>query len=218
MITAKVDTHAVTRMLTDLQRKQIPFTTMTGLNAIAFQVQRAERDAFANIFAHPRPFTQRSVLVTKASKSKLVATVFVRPEVASYLLPYETGGTHVVPGQSLLVPVDAKLDQYGQFTQSQLRRLNALANDPQSGVFFGVVHGVRGYWVRAKPARKARRAKGVAASPIAPPKLTLLARIEQPGPVTEHLEFVSRGTVLASKAAPAAFEAALQVALATARP
>ena len=116
MISISVDTRAVSRMLSDLQRKQLPYATSLALNDVAFTVQNAERAAFSIVFKNPRPFTAKSVLVTKATKSKLQSSVFVRPEVAAYLAPYEFGGSHVVPGKQQLVPVKMRLDQYGQLT------------------------------------------------------------------------------------------------------
>jgi hypothetical protein len=211
MIKVTFDTRAVRRMLSDLQAKQIPFATATALNDVAFKVQRAERVAIPQVFNKPRPFTQRSVLVTKATKANLTSTVFIRSEVASYLDPYEFGGLHVVPGKLLLDPIALRLDQYGQLTRTQVGKLNAAANDPNSGTFLGTVHNIYGYWQRVGSGMITKRGN------LRQLGLRLLAKLEQPGSVKEHLNFTSRGEDLGVKELPDAFTAAMGRALATAR-
>ncbi len=221
MLSIKVDTSAVKRMLTDLQRKQLPFAAATALNDVAFQVRTVELLQVRNTFENPRPFTANSVQVNKARKNALSAMIFIRPEVATYLQPYETGGTHVVPGKAQLVPIHMRLDQYGQITKSTLARLNALANDPSSNVFFGTVHNVTGYWMRLKAPRAAaplmHRGKQVA-GPVKPPvRLQLIAEIEAPKPVREHLNFVKTAEQWALATWPKALERAMAAALASAK-
>ncbi len=221
-MTVKVDTRPVSRLLTSIQRKQVPFAAATALNDVAFQTRTVELLQVRNTFAHPRPFTAKAVQVDKATKSKLTASVFIRPEVATYLAPYEFGGTHVVPGNAQLVPIHMRLDQYGQITKTTLAKLNAMADDPKSGVFFAEIHGVRGYWLRLKAARAAaplmRRGKQVA-GPVKPPqRLQLVAEIEAPMAVVHHLDFMKTGEHWARVAFPKAMERAMATALATARP
>jgi hypothetical protein len=211
MIKVTFDTRAVRRMLSDLQAKQIPFATAMALNDVTFKVQRAERLAIPQVFNNPRPFTQRSVLVTKATKASLTSTVFIRSEVASYLDPYEFGGLHVVPGKLLLDPIALRLDQYGQLTRTQVSKLNAAANDPNSGIFLGTVHNIYGYWQRVGSGMITKRGN------LRQLGLRLLAKLEQPGSVKEHLNFTSRGEDLGVKELPDAFTAAMGRALATAR-
>ena len=223
-LTITVDTRAVSRMLTELQKKQLPYATSQALNRVAFAAQLHERLSIKQTFRQPRPFTQRSVLVGKATKSNLAATVSVRPEVAKYLAPYEFGGLHMVPGKALLVPVHMRLDQYGQLTRTSVARLNAMAADKTSGVFFAEIHGVRGYWQRPKQARGAQRtgghgtkgklngsAQGRKAS------LTLLAKVERPGPVHEHLNFVHTALQVVHELWPDELHAAIAAAVRSAR-
>ena len=216
MFSVGVDTRAVTKLLSNLQAKQLPFAISTALNDVAFTTQAAERAALPSVFHNPRPFTRKSVMVGEATKAKLEASVFIRPDVAAYLAPYEFGGVHVVPGAAQLVPVHIRLDQYGQITQTTLKRLNALAADPGSGVFFGEVHGVRGYWLRPKVRFDAKRAAKGQKQPRA--RLTLIAKVEQPVTVHEHLDFVANATHQAVAAWPGAFQRAMAKAIATARP
>lgn len=204
MITLKIDTHAATKALTEAARKQIPFAMAKAVNQIAFEVQRAERAAMTEVFAHPRPFTQKSVLVTKATKASPIATVFIKPEVAKYLAPYEFGGKHELPGKGtiLLNPKNIRLDQYGQI-RGKPRAIGDKAN-----VFAGVVQTksgpVWGFWQRMKGKRGG-------------PRLKLLARSGEALTVKKRLGFDQTARVIVAKDAGRVFEAALDAALRSAR-
>ena len=216
MLTISVDTSRVQKMLTTLQAKQLPFATSLALNSMAFDIMRAERKAFGSIFEHPRPFTANSPIVpaaTKATRKRLSVVIAVRPEAVPYLLPYEQGGTHVIPGKLLLDPEAIKLDRYGQLTRKQVANLNQAANDPKvSGIFLGTVHGIYGYWQRTGSGVITKHGN------LRTLGLRLLARLEQPGPVFKHLDFGRRGIALVPQIAGPAFDVALAKALATANP
>ena len=214
-LTIKLDARAASRMLSDLQKKQLPFATMTALNDVAFSAQASERAAFGSFFRSPRPFTEKSVMVSKAKKGTLISRVFIRPEVSSYLEPFEFGGAHVVPGKLQLVPVFMRLDQFGQIRQATLKKLNELANDPASGVFFGEVHGVRGYWMRPKVRFDPKRAAKGKAQPRA--HLKLIAEVEAPTQVTEHLDFIQNASHQVVKAWPEAIQRGMAKAIASAK-
>ena len=196
------DVRRVERQLSDIARKQLPFAVAKAVNDVAFQVQRAERDNLKRVLKNPRPFTQRSVVVEKATKARPTATVKIRPEVARYLAPYEFGGTHELPGKGLLNPKGVRLDQYGQLTRGKVKTLAA-----QRNVFVGTVQTekgpVKGFWQRAG-GRKGGRLK-------------LLVRFGEALPVTKRLNFRVTAQDAAKRAFPAALRAALDRALATAR-
>ena len=216
----KVETGAATRMLTELQRKQIPFAASRALNQVAFELQLHERLSIKQTFKTPRPFTQRSVLVTQARKTNLSATVFIRPEVARYLAPYEFGGVHVVPGKAQLVPINLRLDQYGQLTKATLAKLNEASHEKDSGVFFGRVGKTVGYWMRLKPPAAPttkRRGKTIYGPVKPPPRLKLLGEIEHPVEVHGHLDFEKTAREIVHDNWPDAFERAIASALASAR-
>ena len=193
-INVAADIRKATATLTALERKQIPYATMLALNDVAFQVRKAETDAIPSVLRNPRPFTRKSVQVDKANKSSLTARVFIRPEVAKYLAPYEFGGRHVLPSRALLNPKNIRLDQYGQLGRTAIARLAAKPN-----VFKGQVHGVRGFWQRLKGDR-----------------LKLLIRFGDAVEVRKRLEFASRGEAIVRKTFPAAFRNALAKAIGSA--
>lgn len=188
MTTIKLDITKAAAALSDME-KQIPFMAATAINDIAFRVQRAENEAIGDIFDNPRPFTQHATQVQKATKSNLEAVVSIKPAQARYLDPYEDGGEHATAGgnTSLLVPVDAKTDQYGQMTKGAIARMTSRAD-----TFVGVgPKGIMGIWQRVKPPRVGRRGrmKGVQQ---AKPSLRLLVRFAQNQIVHKRLGFKER--------------------------
>lgn len=194
-ISIAADVKRLTATLDDIARKQIPFATSLAINAVAFEVQRGEQMLIRQTFKNPRPFTVKSIVVRKATKASPTATVSIRPEVAKYLQPYETGGVHVLPGRAALVPVNIRLDQYGQLPRTALKRLDANPN-----VFVGEIHGIRGFWQRT-------RRHG----------LKLLVRFGNALPVNQHLGFYERATAIVKADMPAALKWAMEKALASAR-
>jgi hypothetical protein len=219
-ISVTADVKSITARLNDLARKQMPFALAGAVNDVAFQVQRAEKAAIQATFAHPRPFTANSVQVDKATKGYPVATVKVRPEVAKYLQPYETGGVHVLPGTALLDPVDIKLDQYGQLPQNTMANLRA-----RQDIFIGRVmtkNGViNGVWQRLAISRKGnvrrKRLRGGRVFDATQGALKLLIRFGNAVPVTKHLGFHDRAVAIVKAVFVDAFASALGKAIGSAR-
>ena len=193
-INVAADCRRAATALTDLQQRQIPYASALAVNDLAFQVREAEIATIPSVLRNPRPFTRKSVQVDKASKGNLTAKVFIRPEVAKYLAPYEFGGKHVLPSRALLNPKSIRLDQYGQLGRTAIARLVAKPN-----VFKGQVHGVRGFWQRLKGDR-----------------LKLLIRFGDAVEVRKRLEFASRGEAIVRKTFPTAFRNALAKAIGSA--
>lgn len=223
-ITIRIDTKAARAGLDAIARSQFPFAQAQALNAVAFNVMRAERLNIASVLEHPRPFTANSVMVGKrATRALPRVTVFVRPEVSRYLEPYEFGGLHVLPGQALLVPVNVRLDQYGQLPKNTMQRLLA-----RPDVFVGRVRGIMGVWQRIPEEterQKRRRIRGLlnaglTAAEIAggvKHKLKLLIRFGDDLPVQKHLNFERRANEVAAATWSREFDAAMTKALASAR-
>lgn len=214
-----IDTTAANRMMA-IAAKQIPFVTALALTDLARQVQRSENAAMATLFEHPRPFTANSTQYERATKERLNAVVFIRPEVAKYLQPYESGGLHVLPGGLIPEPVDLKPDQYGQLPKGTLDRLKA-----RPDIYIGPVtikgRVILGVWQRLQVNRKGvqrrKRLKGGRAYEPAQGALRLLIRLGQNVPVAKRLDFEARAAKLVQANANAAFDAAWTKAMATAR-
>ncbi|CAL8474567.1 hypothetical protein [Caballeronia sp. S22] len=144
----KVDTKSIDRNLTDLVRRQIPFAKAQAINAVAERVRAGEQANFKETFRAPSPFTVNSVAVRKATKSNPVATVYVKPIAAKYLLPYETGGVHTLNSRALLNPKNVRLNRYGQLPRGMVAKLKGMPD-----VFVGAVRTkdgqtINGIWQR----------------------------------------------------------------------
>ena len=194
----QVDIKPVVRMLTDVQKKQVPFAAAQAINDVAFQAMRAERAGMSEVFKHPRPFTQRAPIVSqKAKKGSLSAIVSVNPAAERYLDPYEFGGRRALPGKgmALINPVDIKLDAYGQIRGKP----SAIAG--RTNVFVGDVRTkqgpVRGFWRRLKNHH-----------------LQLLIRFTRVTDAKKHLDFVKRGERVVQARFQVAFSTAMAKALA----
>ena len=73
-ISVKTDVKELQRKLNHAKR-QIPFAVKGGLDATAFDVQRAVKQALPNALDNPIKYTISGVQVKKAEKNNLIATV-----------------------------------------------------------------------------------------------------------------------------------------------
>lgn len=201
-ISVHADVAKAVKGLGAFASKQVPFATALALNDVAFQVRTSETAAIRQVLTSPRPFTAKSVQVNKAAKASLVAQVFIRPEVARYLDPFEFGGKHVLPGKALLNPVHQGVDAFGQLVKGTARRLAA-----RPDVFVGTVNGHSGFWQRLSPAVARRTGE----------RLRLLIAFGRDENVHKHLGFIERGSALVAKQMLPAMRRALVKALASAR-
>ena len=195
-------------MLDNARKKLVPHASRMAINALAFDVMRAERAATKDIFAHPRPFTQRAFMVEQAkSNVDPEAVVHARPEAERYLEPYEFGGTHVLPGTALLNPKDIKLDQYGQLPKDIMDKLKG-----RPDIYIGTIRGIKGVWQRmninraGKTRRKYQRGKAYTPEQGA---VQLLIRFGDALQVTKHLNFEARAIAVVGANFMSAFRAAL---------
>lgn len=214
----KIDSKAVQKQLSDMSR-QIPFALATAVNDLAFKVMRAENEGMVDLFASPRPFTQKATQVEKrASKTDLLAVVSLRPAQERYLLPYETGGEHAVIGNGgrLLVPVDGPVDRYGQIPKGMLAKLLA-----RPDVFAGTVKGIAGIWQRSAKGSHSNGSRRGKAGPDRQANknvgLKLLYVWKSNTDVTKRLGFVERARQVVAAEGPDAIAAAVQRAIRTAR-
>lgn len=194
----------ISRKLSALAYKQMPFATASALTMLAKEVQAAEKANIQQTFKHPKPFTVNAVGVRGATKASLEARVFIRPIAAKYLQPYEDGGAHVLPGHALLNPKDIRLNQYGQLSRGTLKRLKARAD-----IYIGTIktkHGdINGVWQRTKATKSDTS------------RLRLLIRFGDALPVNKRLEYFQRARALVGRRFNPVFGAAMAKALATAR-
>jgi hypothetical protein len=218
-IDIRADVKALQKNLTALAQTQLPFATAQALTAMAKIGQASGKSIIACAFPSATPFTRNSVGFTPARKNNPVATVFVKDIAASYLEPYEFGGSHKLPkskvGGTLLNPKDIKTNQYGNISKGTLARLTGRAD-----IFVGAIKTKRGatingIWQRPMVAAQAKgmgKNGGTLRGINKGGSLKLLVRFGDALPVQQHLGF--RAGV--SKAILAAFHAEMSKALAAA--
>lgn len=98
----QIDVSGLTKKLTDLEKRQLPFALSQALNRTAEAAQRSATAAL-NTFDRPTPFTLKSVYVKRTNKAQflsgLAADVYLRNEVTKgtppvkYLEPEVIGGS-----------------------------------------------------------------------------------------------------------------------------
>jgi hypothetical protein len=206
--------------LRGLARDQIPFASARMLTAVAREVAKAETAALSSTVKSPTPFTLRAFGVQGASKTNLTARVFTRDIQAAYLEPFlnPAGGQQVLGSKrAILLPIEIALDQYGNIPRGALKSFKG-----RPGVFIGSVKTKGGkliYGLWQRPTRPetihGKRAMRLANTTG---HLVLLVRFTQPALIKGHnLDFVGRANKTIAASAPAAWDAAINDALATAR-
>lgn len=223
MIEIILDTKGVTRALSDLARKQLPYATARALTKLADRVVDAQRKALPRLLDRPRPFTIDAIRRLPAGKTNLVATVYVKDIAAQYLAPFEFGGTHFLgKKRGMLVPRDIRLNQYGNIPRNTLARLRA-----QKDVFIGPVkfktgETINGVWRRGGRGQRRRDEYGTKGNNkqkfvAARTTLTLLIQFTAPGTVTPRLHYFDRAQKVVSNNFRADMTHALADALRTAK-
>jgi hypothetical protein len=205
-LSIRADVKKLSRELTTLAHRQLPYATKLALDALAAKGQAAERAAMEQELDKPRAFTERGIMVQRARKDFPVARIFIADIQARYLAPEILGGKQVLNhSRAILKPFNIKLDRYGNIPKRRLAALKARAD-----IFIGPVRTPRGQiingvWQRAKGRRPTHR-------------LTLLVRFADPVEVkTRYRWGAAIRRVVTPAAIPAALAAGLKKALATAR-
>jgi hypothetical protein len=130
----------------DIAAKQIPFATALALTKTAKAASEDLTRELPSMFKKtPTPFTTRAMTYTWAKKSDLTATVQVRPLQARYLQKLETGGTETPDGKAFVLPIGAKLNQYGNMPKGYLAKMKG---KKRGQAFVGVENGAAGFWMR----------------------------------------------------------------------
>jgi hypothetical protein len=216
MLQMSVDTRAIERRLNDIAKSQLPFAVSLGINDVAGQIVAAEQSSLARDLDRPTPFTKRGLVVSRASKRKLVGVVGFKHIQASYLAIQAAGGTRRAKRKAIVVPVNTRLNKYGNMPRGALKR--ALA---RPDVFAGTVKGVSGVWQRPKRGRRRTKMGGRGSGRVGTvgdrKGLELLAIFKDSVKVMPALRFVPRARVKASKEIGPAIAKYLAIAIKTAR-
>jgi len=136
----------LTKQLTDIQTKQIPFAVSVALNETAKLGQKAVQREMVKRFDRPTPFTIRGVAITRSSKRNLTASVFIKDIQAAYLLPQVEGGTY---SKGYAQPAAIRLNKFGNIpSMRDGKKIAALLTRPDT--FLATINGVNGVWQRSK--------------------------------------------------------------------
>ena len=106
---------------------QLPFATALALTTTAREAADEVTRRMPRYLDRPTPFTMRAWRVARATKRDLTATVYAMDAQAAYLRWQVAGGDRAPARVALKLPVDIKLDQFGNIPRADLKRLIALA-------------------------------------------------------------------------------------------
>ncbi len=226
-INISADIKKLTKGLSDLAQKQIPYASAQAVNGLAKKVQALEKNVIKTVFPTATPFTINSVFKTSAVKSNPTATIGLKSIAAQYMKPFETGGPHNLgTKKGLLTPILQGVNQYGNLPRNTMATLTSRAD-----VFVGPVKRkgktVNGVWQRTTDASKVsileRNAKKKRFMRARMRKanetggLKLLIRFSDPQEVRQHLYWQQSAQRRIKIWWRREFDAAMKKALATAR-
>ena len=192
------------RELDALVHRQLPFAMSVALTETARDIETNVNKRIARAFDRPTPFTQRAVFVKPASKTRPIALVGIKDKQAEYLEIQETGGTRLPRRRALVLPVQAKVNQYGNLPRAAVSR--ALA---RKDTFSGKIGGVAGIWQRRKPGKRGKSDDA--------DKAKLLFAYEPTASYRPRFRFAETADKTAQARFPTQFWRALDRALATGR-
>ena len=203
-ISVRIDINKALRKLKDFPEKQLPFAIASALTTTAQQTSNLLTNKLPEFFDRPTPYTMRAIGIERATKANLQARVFVKRDQLKYLIYGIEGGTRTPRNKALVIPIEVKLNQYGNVARGKIAALLK-----QKNVFSGVVNGVAGIWQRQGLGNDSRGNKRG--------RLILLAAYEPKASYRKRYPFYQLGGETAQAAFPQNFRIALANALRTAR-
>lgn len=116
------NTKEVQRGLNDVARRQIPFATALAINDVLGDIKKNWEKRLRKEIDRPTPFTLRAFAIRRASKRNLRGMVFAKRIQADYLRWLEEGGNRAPKRRAILVPVNQRLNKYGNMPRGAVRR------------------------------------------------------------------------------------------------
>ncbi|MCP4342908.1 MAG: hypothetical protein GY799_29500, partial [Desulfobulbaceae bacterium] len=144
-------------------KKQLRFASAVALTKTAVKAKEALQKDVVDTFKTPKPFTVKSFRVSKATKSRLIASVSVKPIAAQYLFHHVEkqdrltkefervlrskgllpANMYVVPGRGV------KLNAYGNVGKALLKTISSQAGTAGSKYFVATTRaGTTAIWMR----------------------------------------------------------------------
>lgn len=152
MLSLESNIDAFERSLTRFERQQLPFALSLAINETLADVKEAEEVRLPLVLDKPTPFTRRGLMIQRATKRRLAGALKYKDIQKRYLMLQETGGRRVPKKNAIVIPVNQRVNKFGNLSRGAVKRLLAKPN-----VFSGEVNGVGGIWQR--PRRKGGRLK-----------------------------------------------------------
>ena len=163
-LSVHANTKELTKQLNRIQRKQIPFATMTALNNVAFDARSLIQKSLPRRLDRPTKGLISSVQVEKA-KDKYDPIVRVgfasrtfgktqwKETPAKIMKRHIEGGTRTPSGRAIPVPIlkNIKVNKFGNLPKTKIRTLLAKSDRYFSGKPKGRDAGV---YERIKPTKK----------------------------------------------------------------
>ena len=144
-LSIKHNIDEVTRGMSSIQKKQIPFATMLALNDTAFDLQRVYKAQTKQKFSEPTKFTQTGFAVEKAKKTNLKAVVYVTEKREDYMKLQVDGGVRHPKNKAIIVPNKSNSSDLGKYASGNLTKgaVNKIKKQKDK-YFFGVPKGNQG--------------------------------------------------------------------------
>jgi len=148
-ISIEQDLERLTRHLSDLERKQLPFATAKALTKTAWDVRNHLAERLPRWLDRPTPFTKRAFRVKRATKTKQVASVYVQEIQERYLRYQIEGGTRTPKGAGIPVPThNLRLNRYGNMPRRGGTRKLSAAERKKAFIGRAGRSGDLGIWLR----------------------------------------------------------------------
>jgi hypothetical protein len=144
-LSIKHNIDEVTRGMSSIQKKQIPFATMLALNDTAFDLQRVYKAQTKQKFDQPTKFTQTGFAVEKAKKTNLKAVVYVTEKREDYMKLQVDGGVRHPKNKSIIIPNRSNSDELAKYKSGNLTKgaVNKIKKQ-RDKYFFGIPKGNQG--------------------------------------------------------------------------
>ena len=145
-ISIKDNIKEVTKQLSRVQKKQIPFAAMLTLNDVAFMARKELRKQAEKKFENPIPFTLNGFQVVRSKLTQLTSIVFIESKRYEYMKFEVFGGTRMPKARAIVVPTSKmEVNKYGNMTKNKIKTLLGKDN-----VFSKTINGKPGIWQQNK--------------------------------------------------------------------
>ena len=121
-IDVKTNIKEVTKGLTKIQKKQIPFATMLALNDTAFAIHKTMKAQTKQKFKHASKHTQKAFRVEKAKKTHLTAVVFVDKKREDYFKLQVDGGTRTPKNSAIVIANKSNANDIQTFPSGNIKK------------------------------------------------------------------------------------------------